>query len=129
MKVIFRGILTYSVAIALVSVFFPGISYGNTLSSLLIAAIALGIVNTFIKPILTLILLPITVITLGLVGLFLNTIVLFLATLLVPSFNIIPFDLTLTTGVIHIPLFWSYVIASVAINLVVSILRALVNPD
>lgn len=64
-----------------------GIQLGGPLS-LFLAALALGIVNAIVRPVLLLLTLPITVVTLGLFLLVLNGAMLGLAALLVPGFVI-----------------------------------------
>lgn len=64
-----------------------GIELGGPLS-LFFAALVLGIVNAFVRPVLLLLTLPITVVTLGLFLLVLNGAMLGLAALLVPGFLI-----------------------------------------
>lgn len=128
MKHIFRSILVYSVAIAVTSLFLPSISYSNQFITLIVTAIVMGITNTFIRPILNLILLPVNIITLGLLGLLMNAIILFIVTLLVPEFNIIPFTLQLGSNNYFIPLFWSYVISASILSFVIGFIRKIVNP-
>lgn len=65
----------------------PGFSVVDFKSAIL-AAIVLGVVNTFIKPILKLITLPITLITLGLFSFVINAIVLFIVSAIVPGLKI-----------------------------------------
>ena len=128
MKHIFRSILVYSVAIAVTSLFLPSISYSNQFITLIVTAIVMGITNTFIRPILNLILLPVNIITLGLLGLLMNAIILFIVTLLVPEFNIIPFTLQLGSNSYFIPLFWSYVISASILSFIIGFIRKIVNP-
>lgn len=54
----------------------------------LVAAIVLGVVNTFVKPLLAFITLPLNVITLGLFTFVLNAVMLVLAAYIVPGFTI-----------------------------------------
>ena len=67
--------LINAIAIAVTAYFLPGISYGHTSyglgaadpwASLLLTALVLGLVNAFVKPIISLISMPITCLTLGL---------------------------------------------------------------
>jgi putative membrane protein len=67
--------LINAIAIAITAYFLPGISYGHTSYgygaadpwvSLLLTAFVLGIVNAFVRPIISLISMPITCLTLGL---------------------------------------------------------------
>ncbi len=56
--------------------------------SALIAAIVLGLLNTFVKPIMQLLTFPITLLTLGLWLLVINVIVVFLASRIVNGFSV-----------------------------------------
>lgn len=51
-----------------------------------VAALVLGLVNTFVRPIVALIALPITVLTLGLFALAINALMIYLVDLIVPGF-------------------------------------------
>lgn len=53
-----------------------------------VAAVAIGIVNTFIKPILQLIALPISILTLGIGAFLINVALLYGTSMLVPGFTI-----------------------------------------
>jgi putative membrane protein len=64
-----------------------GIQLGGP-ASLLFAALALGVVNAIVRPILLVLTLPITIVTLGLFLLVLNGAMLGLAALVVPGFTI-----------------------------------------
>lgn len=65
----------------------PGFKVDDFTSALL-AAIVLGVVNTFIKPILSLITLPLTLVTLGLFAFVVNAVVLFMVDAVVPGLAI-----------------------------------------
>ena len=60
----------------------------DSFTTALLAAIVLGVINTFVKPILTIITLPINFLTLGLFTFVINAVVLYLTTLVVPGFMI-----------------------------------------
>ena len=62
----------------------PGFKVENFTTAVL-AAIVLGVVNTFIKPILSFISLPITIITLGLFAFVINAVILFIVSAVVPG--------------------------------------------
>jgi putative membrane protein len=64
-----------------------GISY-NGASSLLVATLLLGILNTFVRPLLTLLSLPLVILSLGVFRLFINAALLLLVTHLVPQFHV-----------------------------------------
>ena len=63
----------------------------QTLQSLLIAGLLLGIVNTFLKPLLVILTLPLSVVTLGLFVLVINALMLLLVAWLVPGFYVTGF--------------------------------------
>jgi putative membrane protein len=65
------------------------ISYDNQLHNLLLAALLLGILNAFVRPILMLIALPLLIFTLGLFTLVINALLLYLVSLLMkPAFYV-----------------------------------------
>ena len=68
----------------------PGISYDDK-QSLLIAALVLGVLNTFVKPVLKVLALPLIVLTLGLFLLVVNALVLLATAWLVPGFHVAGF--------------------------------------
>jgi len=65
----------------------PGIAI-DTVATALIAALILGFINILIKPIFTILTLPLTVLTLGLFLLVLNGLMLMLAAYFVPGFYV-----------------------------------------
>ncbi|MHB1610335.1 MAG: phage holin family protein [Sulfobacillus sp.] len=74
-----------ALALAVISHIGIGI-YALKASSIIWASLALGIVNTFVRPIVRLIALPITLLTLGLFGWVINALMLWLVSDLVPGF-------------------------------------------
>ena len=68
----------------------PGIAIDDW-QSLLIAALVLGILNAFVRPILLLISLPLLVVTLGLFLIVINALLLLLTNKLVPGFHVAGF--------------------------------------
>jgi putative membrane protein len=69
---------------------FEGISFA-TLESLIIAGLMLGIVNTFLKPLLLILTLPLSILTLGLFVLIINALMLLLVAWVVPGFSVAGF--------------------------------------
>src|SRR5689334_5893805 len=65
----------------------PNIDFVN-MTALVIAACVLGVVNAIVRPILTLLTLPLTILTLGLFLLIVNAAMIWLTSLLVPGFHI-----------------------------------------
>lgn len=64
------------------------ISYGGKLENLLIASFLLGILNTFIRPILVVFALPLLILTLGLFMLIINALMLWFLAALLPFFHV-----------------------------------------
>jgi putative membrane protein len=71
MKLILRIVIN-AVALWVTAQLLPGITLGGSLIGLLVVAVIFGLVNTFIKPIVKLLSLPVTVVTLGLFTLVIN---------------------------------------------------------
>lgn len=80
------SLLLNTLALIITASLVPGFHVDNFFPSAILAAIVLGIVNTFIKPVLLLLTLPLTVITLGLFIFVVNAIVLRITTLFVSGF-------------------------------------------
>lgn len=88
----------------------PGFEVDSFVAAI-IAAIMLGVINTFVKPVVSLIALPITVLTLGLFSFVLNILFLYLAAAITPGFEI--------TGIV------AAIIGSVVLSLVSTFLGML----
>ncbi|GAB3572853.1 phage holin family protein [Spirosoma luteolum] len=104
-------ILISAVAVYVASMVIPGIQVTGGASTYLIVAIVLGLLNAFVKPILTILTIPITVMTLGLFLLVINVLMVYLAASLVSGFAV--------TGVIAALLF------SIVVSLITSLLDAI----
>lgn len=65
-----------------------------------VAAVAIGIVNTFIKPILQLIALPISIVTLGIGAFLINVLLLWGTSKLVPGFFIASFSTAIIASIV-----------------------------
>ena len=78
-------LLINSAAIFAAAYLLPGISINNFGTAILVA-IGLAIVNTLIKPILSLLTLPVTILTLGLFTLVINGLMVWLVSLFVHTF-------------------------------------------
>jgi putative membrane protein len=75
-------------AILLTSYLLPGVRIDST-GALIMAALVLGLLNAVVRPVLVFLTLPFTLITLGLFLLVLNALMLWLAVLLVPGFEVV----------------------------------------
>ncbi len=88
MKLIFQWFVA-AVAIGIAAYLVPGVEV--TPMGAIIAAIVLGALNLLIRPIIFVLTLPITILTLGLFSLVINTILVLLASLVVPGLSITGF--------------------------------------
>ena len=119
-----RSTIIFSLSLYLVSLFWGNINFSHNLSILLQASLILTIFENLIKPILKLLLLPITLITLGLVRLFINTLGLYMVEYFITSFQISDIStlhqnwLGLSIPTINFSNFWAYLITSLTINIV-----------
>ncbi|MFD2573996.1 phage holin family protein [Spirosoma soli] len=102
-------ILISAVAVYVASLFIPGITVTGGIGTYLIVAIVLGFLNAFIKPILTVLTIPITIVTLGLFLLVLNVLMVYLTDSLVSGFAVSGF------------------IAALLFSIVVSLVTALID--
>ncbi len=124
-----RSITLFSLSLYLVSLFWGNINFSQSLSILLQASLVLTIFENLIKPILKILLLPITLITLGLVRLFINTLGLYVVEYFITSFQISAIN-TLPQNWLGLPIpsinlnnFWAYLITSLTINIVYNVLN------
>jgi putative membrane protein len=88
------------VALLVVVHLFSGVSAAN-LTATIVLALVLGLLNTFLRPILGIIALPITVLTLGLFTLVLNGAVFYLATKLVHGIYIASFGSAIWAALLY----------------------------
>ena len=86
MKIILK-LAANVIALYLVAYLVPGVKF-DSFSTLLIASLVIGLINTFIKPLVKLLTLPINMMTLGLFTLVINIALLLLAALIVPGFEL-----------------------------------------
>ena len=86
MKLLLRLVIS-TLAVLVASNLLDGV-YVADISTALVVAVVLGILNTLIKPILVLLTLPITLLTLGLFYLIINVIIIYAAASLVSGFSV-----------------------------------------
>ena len=84
---LFVRLLINALALYVVDYLVPGMSFADY-QSLFVAAVVIGVVNTFIRPILQVIALPITIVTFGIGALLINVLLLWLVSYIVPGFVI-----------------------------------------
>lgn len=88
MKLFFHWLIS-ALAIGIAAYVVPGVAV--TLMGALVAAVVLGALNLFIRPILVILTLPINILTLGLFSLVINALLVMLASYLVPGFLVVGF--------------------------------------
>ncbi len=112
-----EGFLIRAVVVAiglwLASKVVSGIAFNST-ETLIAAALLLGIVNAFVRPIIILLTLPITLLTLGLFLLVINALMIMLVAWFLPGF--------LVAG------FWSAVFASIIVSLTSWVMSGWIGP-
>ncbi|MBO4716171.1 MAG: phage holin family protein [Verrucomicrobia bacterium] len=69
----------------------PGITYGHSYVTLVLAALALGILNTLLRPLLVLLAFPLLVVTAGLFYFFINAFLLLIVGTFIPNFHVANF--------------------------------------
>ncbi|MGB5635399.1 MAG: phage holin family protein [Waterburya sp.] len=80
-------ILATALSLLVVDIIFPGVDLAN-FPAAMIAAVIIGIVNVGIKPIISLLSLPVTILTLGAFSLVVNGLCFWLASMFVPGFKV-----------------------------------------
>lgn len=86
MKLFYKLILNIF-ALAIVSYLVPGFIF-ETFWDTVVTAIVIGVVNTFIKPILQIIFLPLSIVTFGITAFLINVVLLWGVSYIVPGFHI-----------------------------------------
>ena len=86
-------------ALYVVEYLVPGFKLDNIWAAT-VAAVVIGIVNTFIRPILQIITLPISIATFGIFALLINVALLYVASLIVPGFEIANFTTAIIASVV-----------------------------
>ncbi len=89
MNLIINWIIS-ALAIIIVAYLLPGVEVSG-ITAALVAAVIIGLINAFIRPVLLLLTLPINILTLGLFTFVINAALLLLASSIVPGFQIANF--------------------------------------
>ncbi len=98
MQILINWIVSAMVVFAVAYVL-PGVVVEN-FTSALVAALVLGIINAFLKPVLLILTLPINILTLGLFTLVVNAILILLVSRIVPGFTVNSFLSAFIFGII-----------------------------
>ncbi len=98
MKTLLNWII-FALAIGISAYILPGITVSGVVPALVLAVV-LGVINLFIRPLLVILTLPLSIITLGLFTLIINTLLIMLASALVPGVAISNFLWAFLFGIV-----------------------------
>jgi putative membrane protein len=119
-KKLIIGVILNSIALYLVTLLLPEIVYTGGLRFFILGGIFIGILNTFVKPIMTILSLPLVIATIGLFILVLNVVVFWASMWLI---NVIDFSEVSVT--IEKPI--TYIFASLIFAFVNWVLHIIIN--
>lgn len=105
MKIFLQWLIS-TLAILIAAYLIPGVTV--TLPGAIIAAVVLGALNLFIRPILLVLTLPINILTLGLFSLVINALLVMLASALVPGFVVTGFWIALLFALVLSIINWVF---------------------
>lgn len=131
MKKFLRSIVFYVFALWLTSTLITSLSITGNAWGMLSAGFMLTLMMVILKPLVSLIFLPINILTLGLLSWVTNVIVLYIWTVFVPNVSISPWEFAgwnvagfiIPSARLNVP--WTLVVVSVMIMLIVSLLDGL----
>jgi putative membrane protein len=103
-----------ALALLVVASIFHGIRFDNN-QAMVAAAVVLALVNTWLRPLVVILTLPINILTLGLFTFVINALMLELVSWLIPAF--------------HIDTFWTAIGGAVVITIVSFLLNWFLRPD
>lgn len=98
MKTLIHFIVS-ALAILITAYVLPGV-YVDGLFAALVLAVILGVINTFIRPVLVVLTLPLSIVTLGLFVLVINALLVMLASYIVPGFAVAGFWYAFLFGIV-----------------------------
>lgn len=123
MKKYLRLFLINLASIWLAVFLLEGVGYQDGFKTLALAALVLTLINFLVKPLIKILLLPINLLTLGMFRWLINVISLYLTTLIVPQFTIVPFRLPgfsyqgFSFPSLNLTALWALVVTSLLISL------------
>jgi len=112
--ILFAKLAINALALLVVSAILPGIRFDNT-NTMIAAAVVLALVNTYLRPVVVLLTLPINVLTLGLFTVVINAGMLKLVSWLIPAF--------------HVDDFWTALGGALIISIVSFLLNWFLKPN
>jgi putative membrane protein len=103
-----------ALALLVVTSIFQGIRFDNN-RAMILAAVVLALVNTYLRPLVVILTLPINILTLGLFTLVINASMLELVSWLIPAF--------------HVDTFWTAMGGALVISIISVLLNWFLRPD
>ena len=111
--ILFVKLTINALALLVIDALFAGIHFDNT-NTMMAAAVVLALVNTYLRPVVVLLTLPINILTLGLFTLIINAGMLKLVSWLIPAF--------------HVEGYWAAIGGALVISIVSLLLSWFLNP-
>ena len=96
-----------AVALLAVTYLLPTLIQVSGFGTALVAALVLGFINTLVRPVLAILTLPITVLTLGIFYLVLNGLLFWLASALLPGFQVQGFVAAMVGAILYGVITWA----------------------
>jgi len=133
MKSIVRNITIYSSSLFLLTQALSGVKVSGGVTTYIIAGAALSLMFVIVKPILSIITLPLNLVTLGTFSFLINAIILYLLTVLVSGISISPFvfkGFSLVGFVIpsiSLNTFFAFIVASFFLSIIVGLISWLIK--
>lgn len=131
MKRLLRSVVYYIFALWLTSALIPALSISGNLWGMLSAGVTLTIMMMLLKPLVSLIFLPINILTLGLLGWLVNVVVLYLWTVFVPNVSLTPWVFPGVSAVgfvvpgVALGYTWTLIAISLLITFIITMLERL----
>lgn len=133
MKRLIRSFVIYAGILWFIATYVGGVDYGNNFQTLLLGTLALTLAESLLKPIINLLLLPFNLVTLGVFRWVSNVLMLYISTLAVPGFSIVPFTYPgFSSNLFIIPsmelgLIGAYIAISIVLSIIASFVFWLVH--
>ena len=108
---IFINLIIVTLAVLTSAYILPGVHISDFLTALIVALV-LGIINSFLKPIIIIITLPINILTLGIFTFVINALLILLTSRIVPGFTV--------------DSFWWAILFSIILSIVTSVIRKII---
>lgn len=134
MRFLLRPLFLYIVTLAFLQKVLPFLHLRGD-NTLILAALALFMLNVVLKPFIKILLLPINIVTLGLFSWLVHVVVIFLASLAVPGFSLTAAQFpAIRMGIylippIHLSIIWTYLLFAFLLSFMVSFFDWLLTRD